>query len=157
MKTTITFDTARLVDPEQRKRLEEAPGFVLAPLLRELAKECERTSNLPEPRALLLDEIEEGSDPPIIGSVATIRGEPAGAGSAMTFEQAAVLVDSASDLLALGNRLDTLAHSLADAGEPQDLCQPLVDATGRVGAAMRAIFDALEAAHADGGGPFHES
>lgn len=75
----------------------------------------------------------------------------------MTFEQAAVLVDSASDLLALGNRLDTIAHALVDAGEPQAHHQPLVEATGQVGAAMRGIFDALEAAHADGGGPFCES
>ncbi|MFG6178542.1 hypothetical protein ACGTN6_14990 [Halomonas sp. THAF12] len=74
----------------------------------------------------------------------------------MTFEHAAVLVESASDLLALGNRLDIIAHALAETGEPQAHQQPLIDATGHIGDAMRAVFAALEAAHADGGGPFRE-
>ncbi|WP_254277740.1 hypothetical protein [Halomonas sp. 3H] len=72
MKTTITFDTARLSDPEQRQRIEEAPGFELAALLRELAEECDRTSDLPEPRALLLCE-EENGHRPTVGAVATRR------------------------------------------------------------------------------------
>ncbi|MDR5904006.1 hypothetical protein [Franzmannia qiaohouensis] len=75
----------------------------------------------------------------------------------MTHEQAAVLVESASDLLALGNRLEIIAQAMADAGEPQAHHQPLADATGQIGAAMRGIFNALEIAHADGGGPFRES
>ena len=82
------------------------------------------------------------------------RSKKAGA---LTFEQATVLVDSASDLLALGNRLDIIANALADAGEPEAHYQPLVEATGQVSTAMQGIFDALEAAHANGGGPFRES
>lgn len=74
----------------------------------------------------------------------------------MTFEQAAVLTESASDLLALGNRLETIAQALADAGEPEAHYQPIGEATGQVGDAMRCIFNALEAAHADGRGPFRE-
>ncbi|WP_445000017.1 hypothetical protein [Halomonas mongoliensis] len=72
MKTTITFDTARLADPEQRQRIEEAPGFELAALLRELAEECDRTSDLPEPRALLLCE-EENGHRTTVGAVTTRR------------------------------------------------------------------------------------
>lgn len=73
MKTTITFDTARLADPEQRQRIEEAPGFELAPILRALAEECDRTSDLPESSALVLSEHEEGAAPPTVGAVATRR------------------------------------------------------------------------------------
>ena len=73
MKTTITFDTARLADPQQRQRIEEAPGFELAPILRALAEECDRTSDLPESAALVLSEHEEGAAPPTVGAVATRR------------------------------------------------------------------------------------
>ncbi len=73
MKTTITFDTARLADPQQRQRIEEAPGFELAPILRALAEECDRTSDLPESAALVLSEHEEGAEPPTVGTVGTCR------------------------------------------------------------------------------------
>lgn len=68
MRTVITFDTAHLSDPDQRQRIEEAPGFELAPILRALAEECDATSDLPQARDLLLVEGEA-----TIGTVTTDR------------------------------------------------------------------------------------
>lgn len=65
MKTVITFDSSLVADPERRERLEEAPGFELANLLRALADECGRKADLPMSRALRLDS------GPIVGEVAT--------------------------------------------------------------------------------------
>ena len=72
----------------------------------------------------------------------------------MTFEQAQVLTQSASDLMALGKRLEIIADSLNALGEPEAHYQPLVESTGHIGEAMKAVFRSLESAHADGGGPF---
>ncbi|MCP1317856.1 AlpA family transcriptional regulator [Halomonas sp. 707B3] len=67
MKSVITFDSSLVLDPEQRKSIEEAPGFKLASLLRVLADECDRHGDLPMPRALCLDR---GL---VVGEVATER------------------------------------------------------------------------------------
>lgn len=65
MKTTITFDSSLIADPEQRESVEESPGFELAPFLRALADECDRKAGLPMSRVLRLDS------GPIVGEVAT--------------------------------------------------------------------------------------
>ncbi|MBN8413005.1 hypothetical protein [Halomonas litopenaei] len=61
----------------------------------------------------------------------------------MTHEQAAELVSTANDLLALGDKLDAAAHALADEGQPQSRYQPLVDATGHIAGAICSTLDAL--------------
>ena len=61
----------------------------------------------------------------------------------MTHDQANSLVNAANELLALGDRLDTVAHALADAGHPQANYQPLVDATGHIAGAIRSTLDTL--------------
>lgn len=71
-------------------------------------------------------------------------------GAPMTHDQATSLVNAADELLALGDRLDTVAHALADAGHPQANYQSLVDATGHIAGAIRSTLDTLEA-HQPGG------
>ncbi|MEQ5855433.1 hypothetical protein NFI08_06975 [Halomonas sp. EF61] len=68
----------------------------------------------------------------------------------MTHEQAAELVSAANDLLALGDRLDAVAHALADEGQPQSSYQPLVDATGHIAGAICSTLDALTTQSVEG-------
>ncbi|MBB3140223.1 hypothetical protein [Halomonas organivorans] len=75
----------------------------------------------------------------------------------MTYEQAADLVKVTEELLALGDRVDAVAHALADAGHPQAHYQPLVDATGHIADTIRSIHGCFEEVRRNGGGPFHAS
>ncbi|WP_187776021.1 hypothetical protein [Salinicola corii] len=157
MKTIITFDTARLTDDEQRRRLEESPGFELAAILRQLAVECEQGGKLPTSRMVALDESASGTRfPTHIGTVETPPQAEADGQPRMTIGQAIELVQTTSDLLTLGNRIERIEKEMGHAKVPARERLPLAKASGHIGATLHAVFRALENAHEGMGGPFRE-